>query len=1314
MAGAVTTSLAGDQRIDGLLQAYKWDTTNLTFSFPQSIAAWSGYSSAEPTTNFEPLTSQAVAAVRNILSAFASFSGLTFTESTASSGALGDLRFGMTDGVKDGFPAFAYGPSDSAVGGDSWYKNSGSIFDAPVVGTYAYATFMHEIGHALGLKHGHDYDGAGALPNEYNSTEYSIMTYRSYEGQGLPPAGVYTNEQFGFPQTPMMLDIAAIQHLYGANFAHNSTNTEYRWLPGTGTTLVNGQEAIVPGANRIFITLWDGGGTDTYNLSGFSTSVSIDLRPGKWTITSAVQRANLGDGHVADGNIANALLYQGDTRSLIENARGGSAADQITGNDAANQLNGGRGADWLSGGLGNDTYVVDNASDQVVESAGGGTDIVRSSASKYLLAAFVENLILTGSGSIAGTGNGLANVITGNGGANKIDGGGGADTMAGGNGGDTYIVDVAGDRIEEDLAATGTDRVVSHISYTLGAALEALTLAGTAAISGTGNASANSIVGNSASNTLDGGGGNDVLDGAGGTDTMKGGAGDDTYAVDASGDQVVETSAADGTDTVASAIGYSLGNHIERLVLTGSAAINGTGNALANMLTGNAAANVLNGAAGADAMAGGAGNDTYVVDVSGDVVTEAASAGSDTVRSLITYILPANVEKLILDGSAEINGTGNASENSLTGNAAANTLDGKEGADTMAGGKGNDTYVVDNALDKVVESSATGGTDRVLSAVSFTLGLYVDQLVLTGTAAIDGTGNGGANSLTGNAAANRLDGGGGVDTMRGGGGNDIYVVDNRADLAIESSATGGADKVMSSASFTLGTYIEELVLTGMAAIDGTGHAGANIITGNEASNVIDGKGGADRMTGGGGDDTYFVDHAGDVVVEAFSGIDTVKSTISYTLPDQVEHLVLLGVGNIHGTGNSRSNWITGNSGANQLAGLGGADRLDGGAGADTMSGGTGADTYFVDNAGDSIVEVAGDLIDIVYSSVSYALAADVENLVLTGQAVEGRGNALANMITGNDAANILYGTGNDILTGGLGNDIYHITGADLISTKGYSFDAGGTDTVHADYSFTLLTTLEHLVLTGSANIDGTGSELDNIIIGNAGNNRLFGRAGSDMMQGGAGNDYYEIDNAGDTAVEFAGEGIDTVIVLIDGYTLPDEIEDIILLNLVATGNGAGNVITASGGNNILSGLGGDDTLLGGDGADALDGGADADTLNGGRGIDRLIGGAGADRFQFDDALRSSNSHDEILDFSSAEGDKIWLDGAFFGLPAGALAGNHFRVGSAFTGPNDKLLWDAPNGRLYYDADGSGFGSGATLLAILTPNAPLAASDIIIY
>jgi Ca2+-binding RTX toxin-like protein len=300
------------------------------------------------------------------------------------------------------------------------------------------------------------------------------------------------------------------------------------------------------------------------------------------------------------------------------------------------------------------------------------------------------------------------------------------------------------------------------------------------------------LIGGRGDDTLIGLGGNDVLDGGFGSDTMIGGLGNDLYLVDAPGDKVVER-ADEGFDTVVSHVTTTLSAHVEALVLAGDTPINGTGNSLNNMLTGNTADNVLDGGAGADVMAGLAGNDTYVVDHNGDVVVELEGQGVDTVQSAVSYTLGANVENLTLTGSAAINGTGNALDNSLIGNSAANVL---------TGGAGNDTYVV-GAGDTVIEKT-NEGIDTVQSSVTWSLGSHLENLTLIGSSAINGAGNGLANFLIGNSADNVLSGGGGNDTLRGGfgndtlnggNGNDTYLFGRGEGQDVVQDSNGSADKI---------------------------------------------------------------------------------------------------------------------------------------------------------------------------------------------------------------------------------------------------------------------------------------------------------------------------------------------------------------------------------------------------------------------------------------------------------------------------------------------------------------------------------------
>jgi Ca2+-binding RTX toxin-like protein len=340
----------------------------------------------------------------------------------------------------------------------------------------------------------------------------------------------------------------------------------------------------------------------------------------------------------------------------------------------------------------------------------------------------------------------------------------------------------------------------------------------------------------------------------------------------------------------------------------------------------------LNGGVGNDVMQGGRGDDTYIVDSVGDGVVETLNEGFDTIKSTVSFTLPANVEKLILDGTGSINGTGNSLDNTIIGNSANNALTGGAGNDTLEGHLGSDT----------------------------------------------------------------LDGGSGTNVLKGGENNDVYVIHSGSTNTI--TDTSGVDTVRSFVTFTLGAGIENLELQGSAAINGTGNTLNNIITGNSKNNKLDGDAGDDILNGLGGKDTL-----------------------------------------IGGTGN---------------------DVLDGGTGNDLMEGGLGNDFYKVDSSGDQVNEVTNGGIDTVLSSAnSFTLpggaVGEVENLLLVENAVNGTGNAENNLITGNDLANTLKGqTGNDTLSGGAGDDL---------------------------------------------------------LIGGKDNDRLVGGAGSNTMEGDAGNDTFVFD-----------------------------------------------------------------------------------------------------------------------------------------------------------------------------------------------------------
>lgn len=957
-------------------------------------------------------------------------------------------------------------------------------------------------------------------------------------------------------------------------------------IGNSGNNTLNGQA----GAD----TMIGGDGYDVYIVDNAADIVTENADEGIDLVQSSVSYTL--QNHIENLTLTGSSNLDGTGNALDNILLGSSGVNVLSGAGGNDTLNGGSNADTLLGGTGDDVYIVDNVGDIAIENADEGTDTVQSSVS-WTLEEHFEHLTLTGSSAVNGTGNDTDNILTGNTGANTLDGGIGSDTMTGGYGNDVYIVDNVGDTVVE-LASQGTDTVITSLSYVLIDNVENLTLTGSSDINATGNDLNNIIIGNEGNNTLVGHAGNDTLDGGIGADAMIGGVGNDVYVVDHASDIVIE-SASEGTDTVQASIGYALGDNIERLTLIGTDNINATGNELNNTLVGNSGNNTLDGGTGNDRMEGAAGDDIYIVDSSSDTVIEGNNNGMDIVLASASFSLGNYVENLTLTGISDINGTGNSLENILIGNSGNNTLNGGSGVDTLIGGLGDDVYVVDH-VDDVVTEAADEGTDTIQSSITWTLDEHFENLTLTGSAAINGTGNEVANILIGNSGANilssgdgndTLNGGSNADTLIGGMGDDVYIVDNVGDVVVEEDAEG-IDTIQSSVTYTLSSHVENLELTGSSAIHATGNSLNNTLTGNAGANTLDGGSGADAMIGGAGHDTYIVDNVGDLVSEnASQGTDTVLSSVSYTLTENVENLTLTGMADINGTGNDLINIITGNDGSNTLSSYGGNDTLDGGIGADTMIGGLGNDLYFVDDMGDLVVENSAEGTDAVQASISYALTDNVENLTLLGSGdIHGTGNDLNNTLTGNGGNNTLDGgAGNDRLQGGAGDDVYIVDSSSDVVVESSN---GGTDLVLASASFSLGNYLENLTLTGTADINGTGNSFVNIIIGNSGNNTLNGGTGADTMIGGLGNDYYIIDNASDVVVEAEDEGNDTIQTSLT-WTLEDYFENLIFTGSAAlsgTGNSLDNAITGNSGVNILTGYAGNDTLDGMGGADTMIGG----------------------------------------------------------------------------------------------------------------------------
>ncbi|MEO3997252.1 calcium-binding protein [Mesorhizobium sp. CAU 1732] len=325
------------------------------------------------------------------------------------------------------------------------------------------------------------------------------------------------------------------------------------------------------------------------------------------------------------------------------------------------------------------------------------------------------------------------------------------------------------------------------------------------------------------------------------------------------------------------------------------------------------------------------------------------------------------------------------------------------------------------------------------------------------------------------------------------------------------------------------------------------------------------------------------------------------------------------------------------------------------------------------------------------------------NDTLTG----GAGSDTLRGYAGNDILN--GAAGNDIMYGGAGNDIYIVSSA---GDQTVELPGEGIDTVRSYVDWVLDANIERLELQGSANLNGTGNELNNTLVGNAGSNILNGGAGADYMAGGEGNDIYIVASEGDRTVEIAGQGTDTVRSSIN-WTLSTNVERLELQGtslLNGTGNSLDNTLVGNSARNTLLGLDGNDYLSGGGGNDTLSGGNGDDWLVGGLGNDWLGGGAGADRFVFNTALNAATNVDTISGFTSSE-DKIQLDNAIFTAltTVGALAASAFHVGTAAADANDRIIYNQTTGHISYDADGAG-GASAIHFATVTAGLALTHSD----
>ena len=865
-----------------------------------------------------------------------------------------------------------------------------------------------------------------------------------------------------------------------------------------------------------------------------------------------------------------------------------------------------------------------------------------------------------------------------------------------------------------------------------------------------GTANKDTLNGTAGNDQIFGFGGDDWIDGGAGADWMEGGAGDDFYIVDNLGDQVIEDADGGEEDGISSAFGYYVlpanVEHLDFWAYTGTAGVHGVGNALGNRLYGRNSNDILDGGTGADYMYGGLGDDTYYVDNVGDWVDEEIGEGYDSIYTTVVphTILAKAIERLIYTGTANVTITASSYNNDITTDAGNDVIDGGGGKDYMRGGRGDDIYYLDSAGDQAIEQAGEG-TDTVRTTVlQQSLNNNVENMSFIGTGDFVGFGNALANRIEGGTGADQLYGLGGNDVLVGGAGDDYYWVEDSGDQVVE-AVDGGSDKVWVTAPYwVVPDYVESVSIYGSVGVQLVGNAQANALYGGDGDDILNGGAGADIMGGGKGNDTYYVDHAGDFFYETEnSGFDTVIYALngSYTLGNHVEKLVYTG---------TQQFWATGNGLNNVLVTSSGNDVLNGKAGADTMEGKAGNDSYFVDNAGDLVIEKAGEGTDTVYASTaSYILPANVENLVLETNwiAFAGTGNALANRIEGGSGNDILDGgAGADTLIGGGGDDIYVL---DDVGDRVTEYDGGGTDEIRTtlgsrtDYSkmYVLPDSIENLTGTSATGQGVYANALNNVVTMGAGGDLIVMQdGGNDIVKAGGGDDFVYY---GDALTIFdsndGGDGFDTLGLLgrITHEFTGANMTNFEKLALYSSGGGAAMPnhydITLSDANVgagkklmvVAQSLLADETLIfngagetngsfnvrGGRGADIISGGAGADLIFGSLGADILSGGEGKDVFEYSDAAESNAiSRDTILDFDW--GDKINLKNIDAdGNPANGNSKFVFIGEEVFSGKAGELRTVMTANGWSVEADITGDGSADLTIAVHTANGHLlGASD----
>jgi Ca2+-binding RTX toxin-like protein len=1154
----------------------------------------------------------------------------------------------------DGAAGFALSP-DSLYGGDVWIDRAVEGSSPPMtrpdvnmeIGTQRFETLLHEIGHAIGLQHPGDYNADDDTAPTYeasaeyiqDSRQYSLMSYFSEDKTGANFGGKN-------PVTPLLHDIAAAQRLYGANFTTRTTSDTYGFGSALGAVYT-----LADAADQKVWAIWDAGGVDTLNFSGYNVAQTIYLEAAiADQPPSAIPFSSVG------GLVGNVVIAPG---VIIENALGGSLADNITGNAVGNiidggaggdiiyglggndELKGGAGGDLLNGGAGFDTAIYDATAGETVTITPTGDPALGlwsvsgpAQAAGDTLAGIEGFRFGIGNDSITlGGPTGAARTISidGNDGNDVIIGNADSEVLIGGLGTDTIRPQgglffvyggaqsaVAGGWIESPAQNDYLifDRSAYGANY--------LFTGGAPVWTGSDTSTARGI------NRIDftGSAFNDRVDGAAGDDFLRGGAGIDTL-FGYNGDDTLE--GGDGLDDL---YGYD-GNDTIRGGLTGDIMRGGNGND-----------RIETGGGGNDLAIGEAGDDTLIGSADGERFV--GGANNDRIEAF--------------GGNDQLEGD-DGNDTLLAGDGDDQLFPGL-GVETMDGGAGFDTLFIDRRTMTLSTSfflngpAGSDGTTAInIEKLTYYAGSGNDTVRGdTGNDIIYGydgndilEGGGGLDDIYGLEGNDTIRGGLTGDIMRGGNGNDrIETGGGGNDLAI---GEAGDDTLIGSAD-------------GERFVGGADNDRIEAFGGNDQ---LEGDDGNDTLIGGDGDDQLFPG-LGVETMDGGAGFDTLfidrRTTtlgVSFFLngPAGSDGTTAINIERLTYYGGSGADRIASGSGNDSLEGYGGNDVLKGGDGFDTLGGGDGNDTADWSDA------TAGIIFTLAATGNGTVTAAGIGTDSFSG--IEGfitgsgndtlTGNALANTLGGGAGNDTINGAGGaDAMAGGIGNDIYYVDDPGDTVTEAAG---AGIDTVRTTLAnYALAANVERLYNDALTAYTAAGNAADNTIYGNNGDDKFRDyNLGTDAFSGGNGVDsmYY----SGTTAaiLNFA-TGVHGGSALGDAFASVEKFFGSATGNDQMTAGAARATFNGQGGNDTLTGGANHDKLYGEAGTDLLSGGGGNDQLYGGAGTDTMTGGALRDDFIYTETVASGGwGTDTITDFQDG------VDFLRFALPVAdafadfAIAGN---------------------------------------------------------